>query len=53
MARFEGVEIEVLAQPFQGFGVALVAGILERFEHLAVALGTADVFGRASGRTRR
>jgi hypothetical protein len=44
----EGVRIEVVAQPLQGFGVALVAGIFERFEHFALAPGAADVFGRAT-----
>ena len=47
----EGVGIEVRAQPLQGFGMALVAGIFKRFEHLAITPRAADVFGRtAAGR---
>lgn len=40
--------VEVVAEPLPDFGVAFVIGILERFDHLGVARGTADIFGRAT-----
>ncbi len=42
------MRIEIVAQPFAGFGVVLVVRISERFEHFGVALWAADVLGRAA-----